>query len=98
MIDLSKMPMPQLALALTGEPRLPMDEVLAECRRRQRILDAQGAMLDALNAVENHLKTTYPPYPPNESPYERVRRAIAIYNHAAQEPSREGQAVEPFEE
>ena len=39
MNDLSGLTIDQLALAV-GEERLPLDTVLAECRRRQRMLDA----------------------------------------------------------
>ena len=46
--DLSGLTIDQLALAVAGEERLPLDAVLIECRRRQRMLDAAEGMAMAI--------------------------------------------------
>ena len=51
MNDLSGLTIDQLALAVAGEERLPLDAVLAECRRRQRMLEAAEGMAKAVETM-----------------------------------------------
>lgn len=87
----------QLAIALTGEPRLPMNEVLDECRRRQRILDAAADCNTALKRLLRAFEADYEMVPTidvrtswetNSQAVSVARAALAAYAKA-KEPSRD---------
>ena len=78
MNDLSDLTIDQLALAV-GEERLPLADVLAECRRRQRQLDAAEAMAKALGELLDWSSREYQSNPRIDS---ESAAALAAYQAA----------------
>lgn len=50
-------------------------DCLREDNVRLRAVDAE--LVGACRAVTEHLSTTFPPYPKGESPFDKVRAALA---------------------
>ena len=60
-------------------------DVPAAVRVIEGLRKQRDALLVACLAVQAHLSTTFPPYPPGDSPYDKVRAAIAL--HEPPDPS-----------
>lgn len=48
------------------------EEIMANAH----LMAASKELLEACQAIEAHLKTTFPPYPEGENPFDKVRAAI----------------------